>query len=79
MIETTAEFRIRAAQGIFGIGLDVAADIDEGEDEVAEFVRNLFGFSLRKCLTQFRDFFLDLVEDRSRVRPVETDAGGLFL
>ncbi|MNY47292.1 hypothetical protein D3C86_1825520 [compost metagenome] len=67
MIETPTEFRIGAAQRIFRIGFDMPANIDEGKDQIAEFVRNFLRFPLRQRLTQFGDFLLDLVENGSGI------------
>jgi len=38
VVEAPAKFRVGAAQRVFRIGLDVTSDIDEGEDQVAQFV-----------------------------------------
>ncbi len=41
VIESAPEFRICTTKRLFRIGLHVPADIDDGEDEVAEFVADL--------------------------------------
>ncbi len=57
----------------------MAADVDRGEDEVAELVGDGFLVAFRQRLAKFADFFLDLVEDGGGFLPVEADLGGLFL
>ncbi len=79
MAEATAEFRVGAAQRLFRVGVDVTADIDEGEDQVAELVGHLALSAFLQRFAQFGDFLLDLVENRFRLGPVEADLGGAFL
>lgn len=66
-------------RSVFRIGFDMAADIDQREDEIAKFIRDLLRLSLRQRFTQFGDFLLDLVENGGWIRPIETDARSLFL
>ena len=66
MAEPTTEFRIRSAHCLFRIGLDVTADIDDREDQVAELVADLCLIAFAKGCPQFADLLLDLVEDRLR-------------
>ena len=66
-------------KGGFRIDFEVTAQIDHGEEEVAELVLDCGGISIGHGRAQFADFFLDLVEYRGSLTPVETDLRRFFL
>ena len=66
-MEPRPELVVRAAQRGFRIDLQVAAEIDQGKQKIAELVLDPRPCRALHCLAQFADLLLDLVEDRRRV------------
>src|SRR6185369_15573951 len=75
--EAALELGGGAAQCGFRLDVELAREVGRGEQQVAD----LFFERRRRCVVIERVFdlvelLLDLVDDRSRVRPVEADARG---
>ena len=77
MREAAAEFGIGPAQGLLGIDFDEAREVDQDEQQVAEFV---FEFGRadagRARFVELGELFVELVEHLLGVLPIEADAGG---
>ena len=68
------ELVIGGRQGFFGIDVQVPGQIDDGEQQVAEFLFDASGATSADRRLQFVEFFPDLLAHALAVRPVETDA-----
>ena len=79
MSEATPELGVGAADRHLGVDAGMAAEIDGGEDDVAEFLADRGGPAGGEGGAQFADLLLDLVENGFRLAPVETDLAGLLL
>ena len=73
------ELGVGAAERHFRIGVDVAREIDQREQEVAGLFRQLLRVVAIERGLDLVGFLADLVQHRARVVPVEADGGGLAL
>ncbi len=74
--EAAAEFAVGLAQGLFGIDLQEARDVDDDEQQVADFVLDFSGVAGGAGGVDLGELFAQLVEDLIDVFPIETGAGG---
>ena len=75
-LEPGGELVAGALQAAFGVELQLAGEVGEHEQHVAEFVGQAVGIGAGQLRAQLGGFLGELVEHRARVRPVEADAGG---
>src|SRR5688572_12215225 len=73
------ELLVRAGKRGLRIDLQMPAEIDQGKEQVAEFVLDLGFAGCAHCFTKLGDFFLDFVQDRFGLAPVEAYARGFLL
>jgi hypothetical protein len=71
-IEASCELVVRLAKGHLRLDAELARQICNREQEIAEFVDALSATGLER-LAKFADFFVDLVDDRPGVRPIEAN------
>ena len=70
--ESSIEFVDAAFEGVVGRDAGFSSEVDEGEEEVADFVGQVavvLGFC--ECVADFVDFFLEFVDDVGGSGPVE--------
>jgi hypothetical protein len=77
--ETALELGVGAAQCTFGIGADVAGEVDQREQQIAGFIRELFRIAAVQRRFDLVGLFADLGEHRARIVPVEPNGGRLAL
>ena len=73
------EFGVGAAQRHFRIGVDMARQIDQREQQIAGLVREFVRVAAVERRLDLVGFLADLVQHRARIVPVEADGGGLAL
>ncbi len=78
MREAAAELAVGGGQGRLGIEVDFAGQVGEGEEEVADLLRDPAAVAALQRFAQLADLLFDLVQDGGRIGPVETDAGRLL-
>src|SRR5256885_4236424 len=83
VVEARFEAPHRRPQGLLGMDLDEAAQVGEGEEEVAELVLDLLltgcaGRAARHRLLQLDELLADLDENSLHVGPVESDCACLL-
>ena len=79
--EPSPELAIRACEGGLWVDPQLAPQIDEREEEVAQLLGEIglrWSFGRVQELPQLADLLFDLVEDASDVGPVEADSRGLL-
>src|SRR5690606_25458320 len=72
-MKTAHELGVRPDQCLLGVNAQVPAEIDNGKQEVTEFIGDGAAVTTLHLFPKFADFLLDLVEDRSGRTPVEAD------
>ena len=72
------EFAVGALERDFGVDVQEACEIDDGEEQVAEFFFGLHRGAVLERVFEFGGFFADFGEDAGGVFPVEAGAGGFF-
>ena len=77
--EATFEFRIGAAHGRFRIDLDMAGEIGDGKQQVADFGFHCGLVCGREFRLDFGDLLADFRQNLPRIVPVEADFCGLGL
>lgn len=76
--ESSIEFVDAAFEGVVGRDAGFSSEVDEGEEEVADFVGQVavvLGFC--ECIADFVDFFLEFVDDVGGGGPVEAQGCGV--
>jgi branched-chain amino acid aminotransferase len=73
--EPAAELVVGMADAGFGIEFQLARQVGEHEQHVAELVLQAALVPARQLGAQFADFLVELVEHRRSVRPIEADPG----
>jgi hypothetical protein len=76
--EAAPELEVRRRQGGLGVEIDLARQVGEGEEEVADLLGDLGALPPAEGFMQLCDLLVDLVKDGARVGPVEADAGRLL-
>ena len=79
MAEAAFEFGGGLAQGLFRVQLQVAGQVDESEQHIAEFILDGGPLAAGHGLIQFRQFMVHLAAYRGCFRPVEAYLGGFLL
>ncbi len=67
------ELRIRAAQGMFRIGTDMAREVDQREQEIAGLFSECLGVATIERGLDLVGLLANFVQHRARIVPVETD------
>ena len=76
VFEAFGELPVAGAQRVFRIGSEMPGGVDAREEQVAELLGDFAGVRAPvERGAQLPELLVDLVEDRRRVRPVETDSG----
>ena len=76
-LEAAAELGRRGPRRQLGVDADVAGDVDDGEQQVAELVGDLAGVAAGDGLAQLGQLLVDLGQRAGDVGPVEADLGRL--
>lgn len=78
-MEPPLELFIGGDKCSFCVDFEMAAKIDHGKQQVAIFLFDISAFLCRHCFLELCGFLGDLVENRCRFRPVESDFRSLLL
>ena len=76
--EAADEFSIRPLQRLLGIDLDLARDVGDGEEQVADLLLDHSVIAAIDGGAQLGDFLFHLVEYVRGAPPVESDTRGFF-
>ena len=79
MPEAAFEFGGGLAQGLFRVQPQVAGQVHQGEQHIAEFILNVSSVATGQGLIQFCQFIVYLAAYRWCFRPVEADFGSFLL
>jgi len=77
--ETPLEFLVGRAQHRFGIRLHVTGEIDDGEQQVADFAADGISIVFVERSLDLIRLLANFTQDSARVVPIETDLAGLRL
>ncbi len=77
--ESAFELEVGAAQRAIGVDVELARQVGDGEQHVAQFVFHPVGVGRFQFILEFGQFLPDLGQHRFQVRPVESCPCGAFL
>ena len=78
-VESAGEFFIGRRQGCFRLDTELAREIDDTEQQVANFILDRYPFAMGHSLLEFSGFLADFGKHGRDIGPVKTDAGSLLL
>ena len=67
------------SQGLFRVYADESGDVDQGEEDISQFILHPLRVFCVQGLAKLADLFLYLVDDLIDALPVKADTGSLVL